>query len=129
MKEKEQLISEARTVAAEKAVLVESKDREIKVIKESQEREVTLNKLLKSLNKEKQTVMVQLLENVQTEKLNSAFEKYLPAVLNNSTPSAAQKPAMLAESRMEVTGDKTAKVNVEHEYNNVVEIKRLAGLK
>ena len=129
LKEKEQLISEARTVAAEKAVLVESKDREIKVIKESQEREVTLNKLLKSLNKEKQTVMVQLLENVQTEKLNSAFEKYLPAVLNNSTPSAAQKPAMLAESRMEVTGDKTAKVNVEHEYNNVVEIKRLAGLK
>jgi len=66
---------------------------------------------------------------VQTEKLNSAFEKYLPAVLNNSTPSAVQKPAMLAESRMEVTGDKTAKVNVEHEYNNVVEIKRLAGLK
>jgi DNA repair exonuclease SbcCD ATPase subunit len=129
LKEKEQLISEARTVAAEKAVLVESKDREIKIIKESQEREATLNKLLKSLNKEKQTVMVQLLENVQTEKLNSAFEKYLPAVLNNSTPSAAQKPAMLAESRMEVTGDKTAKVNVEHEYNNVVEIKRLAGLK
>ena len=129
LKEKEQLISEARTVAAEKAVLVESKDREIKVIKESQEREVTLNKLLKPLNKEKQTVMVQLLENVQTEKLNSAFEKYLPAVLNNSTPSAVQKPAMLAESRMEVTGDKTAKVNVEHEYNNVVEIKRLAGLK
>jgi len=129
LKEKEQLISEARTVAAEKAVLVESKDREIKIIKESQEREATLNKLLKPLNKEKQTVMVQLLENVQTEKLNSAFEKYLPAVLNNSTPSAAQKPAMLAESRMEVTGDKTAKVNVEHEYNNVVEIKRLAGLK
>ena len=129
LKEKEQLISEARTVAAEKAVLVESKDREIKIIKESQEREATLNKLLKPLNKEKQTVMVQLLENVQTEKLNSAFEKYLPAVLNNSTPSAAQKPAMLAESRMEVTGDKTAKINVEHEYNNVVEIKRLAGLK
>ena len=129
LKEKEQLIAEARTVAAEKAVLVESKDREIKIIKESQEREATLNKLLKPLNKEKQTVMVQLLENVQTEKLNSAFEKYLPAVLNNSTPAAAQKPAMLAESRMEVTGDKTAKVNVEHEYNNVVEIKRLAGLK
>lgn len=129
LKEKEQLIAEARTVAAEKAVLVESKDREIKVIKESQEREATLNKLLKPLNKEKQNVMVQLLENVQTEKLNSAFEKYLPAVLNNSTPSAAQKPAMLAESRMEVTGDKTAKINVEHEYNNVVEIKRLAGLK
>lgn len=129
LKQKEQQIQEARTVAAEKAVLVESKDREIKVIKESQERESTLNKLLKPLNKEKQTVMVQLLENVQTEKLNSAFEKYLPAVLNNSVAPTAQKPAMLAESRLEVTGDKTAKVTVEHDYNNVVEIKRLAGLK
>jgi predicted DNA-binding protein len=129
LKEKEQQIAEARTVAAEKAVLVESKDREIKIIKESQEREATLNKLLKPLNKEKQTVMVQLLENVQTEKLNSAFEKYLPAVLNNSSAPSAPKPVMLAESRTEVTGDKTAKVNVESDYNNVVEIKRLAGLK
>ena len=37
--------------------------------------------------------------------------------------------AVLAESRVEVTGDKTAKVSAEPDYNNVVEIKRLAGLK
>ena len=35
---------------------------------------------------------------------------------------------MLAESRVEVTGDKSAKVNVESVDNNVVELKRLAGL-
>lgn len=129
VEEKEAMIAEARRVAAEKAVLVESKDREIKIIKESQEREATLNKLLKPLNKEKQSVMTQLLENVQTEKLNSAFDKYLPAVLNNAAAPKTEKSAMLAESRVEVTGDKSAKVNVEPEYNNVVEIKRLAGLK
>jgi hypothetical protein len=35
---------------------------------------------------------------------------------------------MLSESRVEVTGDKSAKTNVESE-TNVIEIRRLAGLK
>lgn len=129
LEEKEQAIAEAKTAQAETARLVESKDREIRIIKESQERQATLNELLKPLNKDKQTVMVSLLENVQTDKLKSAYDKYLPAVLNNAAAPKAEKPAMLAESRVEVTGDKTAKVNVEHDHNNVVEIKRLAGLK
>jgi predicted DNA-binding protein len=129
IEEKEAMIAEAKQVAEQKAALVESKDREIRIIKESQERQATLNELLKPLNKDKQTVMVSLLENVQTDKLKSAYDKYLPAVLNNAATPKAEKPAMLAESRVEVTGDKTAKVNVESNDNNVVEIKRLAGLK
>ena len=129
VEEKDQLIAEAKQAASEKTALVESKDREIRVIKESQQRQQTLNDLLKPLNKDKQTVMVSLLENVQTDKLKSAFEKYLPAVLNNSAAPKAEKPAMLAESRVEVTGDKSAKVSAESNDNNVVEIKRLAGLK
>jgi len=123
------MVAEAKSVASEKAALVESKDREIRIIKESQERQQTLNELMKPLNKEKQVVMSQLLESVQTEKLKSAFEKYLPAVLNNGAAPKAEKPAMLAESRKEITGDKSAKVSVEIDNNNVVEIKRLAGLK
>lgn len=129
LEQKEALIAEAKKAAEEKAALVESKDREIKIIKESQERKQALNDLLKPLNKEKQDVMSQLLENVQTDRLKSAFEKYLPAVLNNAVAPKAEKPAMLAESRVEVTGDKSAKVAVESNDNNVVEIKRLAGLK
>ena len=122
-------IAIAESAAIEKSALVESKEREIRIIKESQEREVTLSKLLKTLNKEKQSVMTQLLENVQTEKLGSAFEKYLPAVLNNSVQAPRADAPVLVESRKEVTGDKSAKVSVQPDYNNVVEIKRLAGLK
>ena len=125
---KDQVIAEAKKVSSEKSALVESKDREIRIIKESQERRETLSELLKPLNKEKQTVMVQLLENVQTDKLKSAFDKYLPAVLNNAVTPQAEKQ-VLAESRKEVTGDKSAKVNGGIDHNNVVEIKRLAGLK
>jgi hypothetical protein len=63
--------------------------------------------------------------------LQNAFEKYLPAVLNNTATPAAQPKAMLSESRTEVTGDKTAKTNAEYSdsINTVVEFKRLAGLK
>lgn len=131
VKKREAIIAEAKKAEQQKASLLESKEREIRILKESQERKETLNELLKPLNKEKQSVMTQLLENVQTDKLKSAFDKYLPAVLTNAAQPAkvAEKSAMLVESRTEVTGDKTAKVNVETGDNNVIEIKRLAGLK
>lgn len=123
-----QAVAEARSQAEETTKLVESKDREIRIIKESQERQQTLNELLKPLNKDKQAVMRDLLESVQTAKLQTAYEKYLPAVLNNGTVPKAEKQ-MVVESRKEVTGDKSAKVSAEVNDNNVFEIKRLAGLK
>jgi len=72
--------------------------------------------------------MSELLESVQTAKLQNAFEKYLPAVLNNNPVKPAAKVA-LTESRSEFTGDKAAKVSASDEATNVIEIKRLAGLK
>jgi predicted DNA-binding protein len=123
-----QAVAEARAQAEQSTKLVESKDREIRIIKESQERQQTLNELLKPLNKDKQAVMRDLLESVQTAKLQTAYEKYLPAVLNNGTVPKAEKQ-MVVESRKEVTGDKSAKVSAETNDNNVFEIKRLAGLK
>jgi len=128
MAKKEKQISEAKKILAKKSALIESRDRELKILKETQERKETLNELLKPLNKEKQAVMVQLLENVQSSNLKAAFDKYLPSVLTNSQMPKAEKQ-MVSESRVEVTGDKTAKVNASPDYNNVVEIKRLAGLK
>lgn len=127
---KEQALAEAKQAAEQAAMIVESKEKEIKVIKESTERKEILANLLKPLNKEKATVMSELLESVQTAKLQSAYDKYLPAVLNNTAQHAAKPKAMLAEGRVEVTGDKSANMPaVEENANNVFEIKRLAGLK
>ena len=125
--EKDAIIAESSKAIAEKEALVESKNREVKVITESITRKEKLAELFKPLNKEKADVMSSLLENVQTERLQAAYEKYLPAVLNNSSVKKAEKP-VLAESRVEVTGDKSAKTDDES-LNNVVEIRRLAGLK
>jgi predicted DNA-binding protein len=127
-------LQEAVRVVEDKKALVESKETEIKIIKESAERKEKLAEMLKPLNKEKSAIMRDLLESVQTERLQSAYEKYLPAVLNNSSVSTpAPKAAVLTESRTVATGDKTAKTAVEvtstESLNNVFEIKRLAGLK
>jgi hypothetical protein len=127
---KEQALAEAKQAAEQAAMIVESKDKEIKIIKESTERKEILANLLKPLNKEKAVVMSELLESVQTAKLQGAYEKYLPAVLNNSAKVESKPKTMLSESRVEVTGDKSANTPVvEENIHNVFEIKRLAGLK
>jgi hypothetical protein len=126
---KEAIIAESKKAIAEKQALVESKEREVRVIQESVSRKEKFDELLKPLNKEKAAIMQDLLEGVQTERLQSAYDKYLPAVLNNQAPAKVEKPkAVLAESVVEVTGDKSAKSSVNTD-NNVVEIRRLAGLK
>jgi hypothetical protein len=72
--------------------------------------------------------MKSLLESVQTPKLQSTFDKYLPAVLNNGTEKKSTKP-ILRESVQEVTGNKSAKQEVDMDQrDNVIDIKRLAGL-
>ena len=127
--EMQQSLEEAKKTAEEKTAIVESKQAEITAINESIARDRTLNELLASLSKDKARVMSDLLESVATSKLKSSFDKYLPAVMN-----ASSKTNMLNESKTsitsEVTGNRTAKVleNSDAE-GNIVEIKRLAGLK
>jgi predicted DNA-binding protein len=127
---KDNLIAEARKVAIKQHTLVESREKEIRIIKESQQRQQVMQELMTPLNKEKQEVMKQLLESVQTDKLKSAYDKYLPAVLNNKNveTSDSKSQKVLTESRVEVTGDKSAKKSEESNDSNVIELKRLAGL-
>jgi hypothetical protein len=117
-------LSEAIKLSQKAKVLVESKEREIRMIKESNERQSTMDDLLAPLNKEKQDVMRNLLESVQTSRLKNAFEKYLPAVLEDRSVKAAK---VITESVAEVTGDKSVRV-VEEDSSNVIDLKRLAGL-
>jgi hypothetical protein len=126
----EAIIAESKKVIAAKTKLVESKESQIRVQKDLMERKETMNELLGTLTKDKARVMSELLESVQTPKLKSAFDKYLPAVLTNGKPAEVQaNKQVLAESRKEVTGDKAVKTVVENTDSNVVELKRLAGLK
>ena len=126
---KDQQLSESQQQVNDTKKLVETKEREVRIIKESNHREKMMSDLLAPLNDEKASVMKNLLESVQTPKLQATFDKYLPAVLNSG---AEKKPTktIIRESIKEVTGDKSA---VKQEYDmdqrdNVIDIKRLAGL-
>lgn len=121
--EKDKQLAEAIAVKDKAKALVESKNKEIQIIKEANERDATLDELLSPLNDEKREIMINLLENVQTSRLKNAFEKYLPAVLSETR--ATKKAVSLTEQ----TGNKTAKVvDKASDDNNVIDLKRLAGL-
>ena len=124
---KDAKLAEATQFIEKAQVLVESKEREMRVLKESNQREAALEELLAPLNKEKAEVMRNLLESVQTTRLQSAFEKYLPAVLEDRSSKAKQ---VIVESLSEATGDKSARSpDADHESeSNVIDLKRLAGL-
>jgi hypothetical protein len=114
-------LAQAQKAVTEKQAVLESREKQIRKLAENQERGNVMNELLDSLNKEKRVVMSELLEGVKTNSLRSAFDKYLPSVLNSRQ---VQKASVLTESKKVVTGNKTAKAN----EDNIIDIKRLAGL-
>jgi hypothetical protein len=124
---KDKQIVEAKSLAAKAKNIAESVNVEKKALIESAKREKIMNDLTAPLGKAQTEIMTDLLESVQTNKLQSAFDKYLPAVIDGNTP--AKKKAVLAEGK-EVTGNRQEH-NVSSQAdadNNVVDIKRLAGL-
>ena len=129
LEEKDRQLAESITQINNTKKLVESKEREVRIIKESNLREKTMAELLSTLNEEKASVMQNLLEGVQTGKLQATFDKYLPAVLNSGTEKKSVKTSLTESVIVEATGDKAAKQEVDMEQrDNVIDIKRLAGL-
>jgi len=118
-------LEEAAKIVAETQKLVENKEQELRIIKESSRRKEVMGELLGPLTGDKRSVMGELLESVQTEKLHSAFDKYLPAVMNGGAP--AKKT--LTEAT-EITGNKQAQTfSSEEKTAEIFDIRRLAGLK
>jgi hypothetical protein len=132
LNDKEQELAESMVKLAKANKIIESKEREVNIIKESTQREKELVKLTASLNNEKAQVMRSLLESVQSDKLKNAFDKYLPAVLNEGSEKA-RKSSLTESVSTVVDGNKSAKKEqyVEEDYDagsNVIDLKRLAGL-
>ena len=122
---KDKQIAEAKSFAAKAKKLAEAQELEKKSLVESAQREKTINELIGPLSKDQKGIMTDLLESVQTSRLQSAFDKYLPAVIDGNTP--AKQKATLTEGK-EVTGNKENKNDSKASEHNVVELRRLAGL-
>lgn len=123
---KELALAAAKNDAAQAKQLAESKEQQIKALVESKERQEVLSELLVPLAKDQKAIMTELLESVQTTKLRSSFDKYLPAVIAGEAP---QKRKALIEAK-EVTGNKIPNsVSSSETDNNIIDIRKLAGLK
>lgn len=123
---KEAAIAEARKEAEAAKQLAESKEHKIKALMESKERQEVMSELLAPLAREQKVIMTELLESVQTTKLRTSFEKYLPAVVSGKQ-AAPQTRKALVEAK-EITGNKIPNSTSSSSSDNVIEIRRLAGL-
>ena len=131
LKTKDAQLAEAKAFAAKAKQLAEAQSIEKKRLVEAAERKEILNDLIAPLSRDQKEIMADLLESVQTPKLRSAFDKYLPAVIDGNTPA---KKATLTEAK-EVTGNReeshtnvSRQADADHFNRNVVDIKRLAGI-
>lgn len=124
---KELELAAAKNAVAEARVITESKVAEVKALKESVERKAIIDELVSPLATSQKAIMTELLESVQTTKLRSNFEKYLPAVIAGEAP---QKKKALVEAK-EITGNKetnSVSSSKSESDNNIFDIRRLAGI-
>jgi hypothetical protein len=135
LEKREQELAEAAKIVANTQKLVESKETQLKIAKDIAERKEIMGELLSPLNGDKRSVMRELLESVQTERLHLAYDKYLPAVMEGT---GTQKKQALTEARdqqparqeVAITGDKKAQqLGSEEKTAEIFDIRRLAGLK
>ena len=111
-------LKDAEKAVEEKKAVIESKEAEARRQKDLMERKEKMAEMLKPLGKEKSEVMAQLLESVQTAKLQASFDKYLPHVMaDNAVTKEGAK--VLTESG----GDRA-----QREDADLTNIRKLAGI-
>ncbi len=143
----ESLNSELSTVKrklSESHQAIDAASRKNKLAEESAARTRVLSELLTPLGREKRAVMQELLETVKTAQLKEAFNKYLPAVLNEGSKKVAlpvrqtlSETSVKPKSCVAITGDQrnnrlleTVQPQAQEEVSvETAEILKLAGLR
>jgi hypothetical protein len=110
-------LKDAEKAVEEKQAVIESKEAESKRQADLMERKEKMAEMLKPLGKEKSEVMSQLLESVQTAKLQSSFDKYLPHVMADKAVETGKQ--VISES----SGDRA-----QREDADLTNIRKLAGI-
>jgi hypothetical protein len=133
MAEMQKSVEEAKVQIEESAKAKDDFASKLRIAEDKYQRNETLTGLMTNLNKDKKQIMNELLESVQTDKLEQAFNKYLPSVLNEDASVRTEKKALNESVTTEHTGNRVAPASNEQEApsNDVVdisEIKKLAGL-
>ena len=110
--------------------LTESKDTadvEVKKLNDKINRDKVMGELLTPLAKSKRGIMEELLESVQTKNLKGSFQKYLPAVLNETGKRETSK-AQLTERTGDKVAPKEETTQKDENSGNIIHLKKLAGI-
>jgi hypothetical protein len=111
-------LKDAEKAIEEKQAVIESKEAESKRQADLMERKEKMAEMLKPLGKDKSEEMSQLLESVQTDKLEASFNKYLPHVMADKAVTR-EGAKVLSESG----GDRA-----QREDADLTNIRKLAGI-
>jgi DNA repair exonuclease SbcCD ATPase subunit len=118
-------LAEAKEAVAAKEALIEAADKKAARIAESATRKAKMDELLSPLAKDKRELMENLLESVATSKLQTAFNKYIPTVLNESVKAPTQ--TITESQKTEITGNKASTQATESDAD-IINLKKLAGI-
>jgi hypothetical protein len=112
---------------AEKEVLVQESAKVARIANDTAERKQLMQEMMAPLSRDHKEIMNALLESVKTNKLQNAFNKYLPSVLKEDTKPKTNKK-MISESNTEVTGNKAEASASADGGADIVYLRKLAGI-
>jgi uncharacterized protein YbcI len=112
---------------AEKEVLVQESAKVARIANDTAERKQIMQEMMAPLSRDHREIMNALLESVKTDKLQNAFNKYLPSVLKEDAKPKTNKK-MISESNTEITGNKANESASADADANIVYLRKLAGI-
>ena len=124
------LLKEAESKLNEKDVMIAESNNTVKVMEDRAERAQVLDQLMAPLAKDKREIMSDLLESVQTDRLQAQFKKYLPSVLREDVAPKAKKTINEAQ-KTEFTGNKASSIdtNGDGTQAEIINLRKLAGIR
>merc|ERR1712000_719760 len=90
-------------IVKEQAETINKTRHELNETRESSVREAKIDKLVRPLAATQKKIMSKLLEGVEAEKLDEAFERYLPSVLERNSSTTKKAASREANGRKKLS--------------------------
>lgn len=119
-------VEDKNKAIADKEVQLAESAKAARIAADTAERKQVMQEMMAPLSKDHKEIMGALLESVKTDKLQSAFNKYLPSVLKEDAKPQTKK--VLSESTSEVTGNKALNEAEAENGADIVYLRKLAGI-
>lgn len=139
VEESDKNVAKMQQIIKEKEDKLNKSKAALRESRESNKRSEKMNELLRPLNSTQRETMKQLLEGVETVKLEESFKRYVPTILENSGRSKRKERKVMTEQKekpvlSESTGERSKmnyQPNLERDdaEEDFSELFRLAGIK